>query len=115
MAVAARRPQGQVRRLPQRTCVGCGRTTAKRELVRVVRTLAGRVEVDPTAKKAGRGAYLCRREECWRQALKRSRLDHALRAAAPEEDRRALLEYVAAQQASWRAMEEELSEGGNEP
>ena len=111
MVVAAGHPGGRVRHVPQRSCVACGRTTAKRELVRLVRTAAGRVEVDFTGKKTGRGAYLCRREECWRQALKRKRLDHALRGAVPQEDERGLLEYMMAQLAGWRSQEE----GPDEP
>ncbi|MFQ5879116.1 MAG: RNase P modulator RnpM [Dehalococcoidia bacterium] len=106
MAVAARGAKGRAKRVPQRTCVGCRRTTAKRELVRVVATLADRVEVDFTGKKAGRGAYLCRQEECWRQALKKNRLDHALRTAVAADDGRGLLEYMMSQLASWSAVEE---------
>lgn len=78
------------RRLPQRTCVACRGTTEKRELVRLVRNVEGRVEVDPTGKKAGRGAYLCRRLECWQEALRKDRLSHALRTKLTEADREAL-------------------------
>ncbi len=78
------------RRSPQRTCVACRTTTAKRELVRLVCTTGGRVEVDPTGKKAGRGAYLCRRPECWQEALGKDRLSHALRTKLAEADRETL-------------------------
>ncbi len=80
----------RARRLPQRTCVACRSTTAKRELVRLVRTPAGQIEVDPTGKKPGRGAYLCRRPECWQEALRRDRLSHALRSKLTEADREGL-------------------------
>lgn len=65
--------------MPLRTCVACRTTGAKRGLVRIVRTPQGGVEVDPTGKAAGRGAYLCRRRECWQEALKREGLARALR------------------------------------
>jgi len=81
--------------LPQRSCVACRTTTAKRELVRIVRLASGAVEVDPTGKKAGRGAYLCRQRACWDQALKRSRLSKALRTTLTEESRTALEAFVA--------------------
>jgi predicted RNA-binding protein YlxR (DUF448 family) len=101
MALATRRYAAKARKLPQRSCVSCGLTTDKRELVRVVRTPAGVIEVDPTGKKAGRGAYLCRSEKCWQQALKKNRLSSSLHAAISEEDKRSLLQYALAQAEVW--------------
>jgi len=69
----------RVKHVPQRTCVACRLTDAKRGLIRLVRTPEGRVEVDPTGKRHGRGAYLCHRLACWEQALKRHALGRALR------------------------------------
>jgi predicted RNA-binding protein YlxR (DUF448 family) len=88
----ADRPQ---RPQPQRTCVACRSTSGKRELLRVVRTPAGRVEVDPTGKRAGRGAYLCNRLECWQTALKKGRLDAALRVTLAPDDKLALTQFAA--------------------
>lgn len=85
----------RAKRVPQRTCIGCRRTLAKREFMRVVRTPEGRVEVDPTGKKSGRGSYLCRDHSCWQGALKKGRLDHALRTTVSAEDRQALLDFAA--------------------
>ncbi len=77
----------QPKRVPQRTCVGCHTVLAKRQLVRLVRTAHGSVEVDPTGKAQGRGAYLHDRRECWRQALASGALDHALKATLIEAER----------------------------
>ena len=66
----------------------------KRELVRVVRTPAGNIEVDATGKKAGRGAYVHPVRECWEQALKGNRLEHALKGQLTTSDRDQLLSYV---------------------
>lgn len=81
-------------RVPQRTCVNCRETAAKRGLVRLVRTPEGTVEIDETGKKAGRGAYLCRRFECWQEALKKERLAKALRVRLWEADAKALEAYA---------------------
>lgn len=81
------------RHVPQRTCVGCGQTQAKRQMVRVVRTPEGKVEVDPTGKRSGRGAYLCKKAECWEKAVQRSALSRALKADVTPEDREDLLKY----------------------
>jgi predicted RNA-binding protein YlxR (DUF448 family) len=70
--------------IPQRTCIACRTVRSKREFVRIVRTTENRVEADPTGKKAGRGAYLCRQRECWGTALEnRGRLEHALKLETP--------------------------------
>jgi hypothetical protein len=82
------------RHIPQRTCVACRRTTAKRELVRIVRTPEGGVEVDPTGKRSGRGAYLCTAPDCWRLAIQRGRLDRALKTGISAQDKEAILQYA---------------------
>ncbi len=76
-----------------RTCVACGRSRPKRELVRVVRTPAGDVRIDPTGKLSGRGAYVCHDAACADAGLRAQRLAHALETVIPpdiaEELRRA--------------------------
>jgi uncharacterized protein len=81
------------RRVPRRTCVACRQERAKRELIRVVRTADGLVEVDPSGKKAGRGAYLCSYRDCWEAALGRKVLEHALKTTMTAENRSRLQEY----------------------
>jgi hypothetical protein len=85
-------PTPRQRHIPVRTCVGCRQERPKRELVRIVRSPAGTIAVDPTGKAAGRGAYLCRAAECWAAALKRDALARALRAPLTAGDRDALLQ-----------------------
>ena len=58
----------RVKHVPQRTCVGCREVLPKRKLVRIVRTAQG-VQVDPTGKLPGRGAYLHDRRECWERGV----------------------------------------------
>jgi len=82
------------RHIPQRTCVACRRTTAKRELVRIVRTPEGGVEVDPTGKRSGRGAYLCATPDCWRLAVQKGRLDRALKTTVSARDKEAILQHT---------------------
>jgi predicted RNA-binding protein YlxR (DUF448 family) len=88
------------RPLPQRTCIACRSTTGKRELIRIVRTPAGSVEIDATGKKAGRGAYLHNSEECWETAIKKDRLSAALKTKVGAEDRRRLVDFLNAMKAS---------------
>ena len=55
--------------IPQRTCVVCRETAAKRTLTRIVRTADDGVQVDLTGKRSGRGAYLCSQVSCWKTAV----------------------------------------------
>lgn len=68
-------------RAPQRTCIGCRQVREKRDLVRLVLPAEGPVAVDPTGKRNGRGAYICRQSgtTCLDQARKRRALTRALR------------------------------------
>ena len=71
---------------PIRTCVACRTSSDKRELIRIVRTPDGHVEVDPRGKANGRGAYLCANEECFETARQRRKLDSALKIGLREDD-----------------------------
>jgi len=79
--------------IPQRTCVACGQVTAKRQLIRLVRTVDSRVEVDASGKNTGRGAYLCPAPECWETGLKGNRLERALRTTLMPDNREQLTRY----------------------
>ncbi|ACA59437.1 RNase P modulator RnpM [Candidatus Desulforudis audaxviator] len=67
------------KKVPLRMCLGCREMRPKKELIRVVRTPAGTVEIDPTGKRPGRGAYVCGRESCVDQAVETRRLEKALK------------------------------------
>ena len=71
--------------IPERTCVGCRERGAKLDMIRVVRSPDGDVEVDPSGSSAGRGAYVHPREGCIDSALDRGGLARGLRVGlAPE-------------------------------
>ena len=57
-----------------RMCVGCCEMKPKKELIRIVTDPEGNVSVDPTGKKAGRGAYICKSSECLKKAGKSKKL-----------------------------------------
>ena len=83
---------------PQRTCVVCRTTGAKRTLTRLVRTPEG-VKIDSSGKLAGRGAYLCDNPACWQKAARSDAVGRALRTTLTEEER-ALIAAHGAQVAS---------------
>jgi predicted RNA-binding protein YlxR (DUF448 family) len=81
------------RPIAQRTCVACRQVRDKRELLRLVRTPQGSIEIDSTGKKEGRGAYVCPAAVCWEKALKGRQLEHALRGHLTHENREQLIKH----------------------
>lgn len=65
--------------------MACRQEAGKAQLIRLVRRPEGGVEVDPTGRAAGRGAYLHASLECLDTARKRRSLDRALGVALPPE------------------------------
>ena len=91
--VKAKQPVRQ-RHVPQRSCIACRRTDSKRALIRVVRTPQQGVQLDPTGKLAGRGAYLCQARPCWQKAFKSSALNRALKTTLTVDELTALQVYA---------------------
>lgn len=76
----------KARKSPLRTCIGCRTSFDKQDLVRIVRAADGHVEVDSSGKANGRGAYVCRKAECFDSAVQRRRIDSALRVRLKDDD-----------------------------
>lgn len=90
------KPKGpRPKHIPLRTCIVCRQERGKRELIRIVRTPNAGVQVDPTGKLAGRGAYLCRSRACWEQALHGQRLAGALKVTLSVEEVAGLRAFMA--------------------
>ena len=75
----------KVKKTPERKCMGCMQTFPKKDLVRIVRTPEGNVEMDLTGKKSGRGAYICKSEACLKKAIKSKRIQTNLEVEIGEE------------------------------
>ena len=73
------------RKIPLRVCIGCQEKKPKKELVRIVRTPEGNVDLDLTGKKPGRGAYICPQQACLKNALKGRRLEKNLQLTVSKE------------------------------
>jgi len=68
----------QAKKKPTRTCMACNEKKEKQELLRIVRTVEGNVEPDLTGKKNGRGAYICKSEDCLNKVIKTKKLERIL-------------------------------------
>lgn len=68
----------KTRKIPQRSCLGCGLKTDKQNLIRVVRQPDGILIIDKNGKKPGRGAYICQNVECLKDAIRKKAIERAL-------------------------------------
>ena len=73
------------KKTPMRQCLGCREMKAKKELIRVVRSPEGAISLDFRGKAPGRGAYICRSEDCLKKAVKSKALERALTVQIPAE------------------------------
>ena len=64
-----------MKKLPQRTCVGCNTQKDKKELIRIVKNKQGEIFVDKIGKAEGRVAYICDDLECLEKAIKSKKLE----------------------------------------
>ena len=85
----------RIKHVPQRTCVGCHTVLPKQSLYRRVRLAEDHVQLDPTGKLAGRGAYLHKNRTCWEKGLKGS-LSHALKVNFTPDDLASLQQFMQA-------------------
>jgi len=74
-----------MKKIPMRRCVATGESCPKKELLRIVRTPEGTVEVDPTGKRNGKGAYLKKDLQALEIAKKRNALGRALEVEISDE------------------------------
>ena len=74
----------QVKKIPERQCVGCKERKSKKELIRIVKLPdVEEVQIDLTGKKSGRGAYICPKIDCLKKAKKR--LEISLECKIPDD------------------------------
>lgn len=73
------------KKIPLRQCVGCGEMKGKKEMMRVLKTAEGQICLDITGKRNGRGAYLCKQEECLQKARKNKGLERSFKMSIPDE------------------------------
>ena len=59
-----------MKKIPMRMCIGCMEMKEKKQLIRIVNNKDEGISLDPTGKKSGRGAYICKNAECFMKAQK---------------------------------------------
>jgi len=73
------------KKIPMRQCLGCREMKSKKELIRVVRSPEGNIDLDFRGKANGRGAYICPNPQCLAKAVKARAIERAFSAQIPQE------------------------------
>ena len=73
------------KKVPMRQCTGCREMKPKRELIRVVRSPENTIALDFKGKAQGRGAYVCKNQDCLKKAIKSKALERSLEVSIPDE------------------------------
>ena len=84
----------KTRKIPMRMCVGGREMKDKRQLLRIVRSPENVISFDRVGKAPGRGAYVCRSQECLTKAVKQKQLERALETKIEEAVFAQLMEEV---------------------
>ena len=74
-----------MKRQPQRTCMGCNEKKDKNQLIRIVKSSNGGIELDRNGKKEGRGAYICNDVKCLEKVIKSKRIEKVFEMKISEE------------------------------
>ncbi len=68
-----------MKNIPERTCIGCNEKKDKSNLLRIVKSSDGNINIDNTGKLNGRGAYICKNIDCLEKAMKSKRLEKSFK------------------------------------
>lgn len=80
------------KKIPERMCIGCREKKFKADLVRIVKTPEGEIKLDSSGKMNGRGVYVCKNEECLKEAFKKNKLNKSLKREMKEEEKEEIKE-----------------------
>lgn len=73
------------KKTPERTCVACKAVFPKANLLRIVKDKEGNYSIDINGKANGRGAYICKNEECITRCFKKKMLNKTFKSDIKEE------------------------------
>lgn len=82
------------KKIPMRRCVATHEQLPKKELLRIVRTPEGNLEVDVTGRANGRGAYLKKDIAAVDVAMKNKALEKSLEVKIPDEFYDTIKSYI---------------------
>lgn len=89
----------QKRKIPMRKCVVSNEMKPKKEMIRIVKNKEGKISIDPSGKKPGRGAYVSIEPVVVQLAWDKHLLDRTFETTLDDAFYQELLDYVTHQKA----------------
>ena len=69
----------------KRKCVCCGVYKNKEDLIKITKTKDNKIILNPSTLDHGRSIYICKNNECLKNAIKNKKLNKALKIQIPNE------------------------------
>ena len=69
---------------PERTCIVCRKKGDKLNFVKIVKNKDGSIAVEKDKKLDGRGAYICKNDECLKKCEKTKALNRVFKTNIPQ-------------------------------
>lgn len=91
--------QNKKRKIPMRKCVVSGQSYPKKELIRIVRTPEGKIELDPSGRMNGRGAYIALEPELAKEAKAKKIFNRVFKTEIDDQFYDKLFDYIDHQKA----------------
>ena len=70
---------------PERTCIACRTKGSKDKFIKIVKNKAGEFAIEKDKRLDGRGAYICKSEDCFKLCLKTRALNRVFKTVVPQE------------------------------
>lgn len=67
-----------------RQCVFCRQYRSKEELIRITKTADGTIKINNDNSVQGRSVYICKKDECVQNAIKKKKIENSLKSNLPE-------------------------------
>ena len=83
-----------MKKIPERTCIVCNKSNEKRNLIRIVKSKENIISVDLSGKMPGRGAYICKNEDCLEKLIKTNRLSKSFKMEVSSEEYEKIREVI---------------------
>lgn len=69
---------------PERSCIVCRSKGDKSNFIKVVKNKDGNIQIEKDKKLDGRGAYICKKEECIKKCIKTKALNRVFKTNVSE-------------------------------
>ena len=70
---------------PERTCIACRTKDSKENFLKIVKNKSGAFAIERDVRLDGRGAYICKNNDCIEKCKKTKALNRAFKTVVPAE------------------------------